>query len=544
MTITKADYDVLVIKAMENEALKSDVTELSAKVEWLMEQFRLAQHRRFGASSEKTIDGGFEQMNIFNESEIISDILVPEPELIEIEKHFRKRKNMVNADKLPANLPIETVEHELPDDEQFCPDCEGHLHVMGKETLRRELKLIPAKAVIVEHVRKVYACRSCEKDECGVPIVKAPVSNPVIKGGFASPEAIAHIATQKYVMSVPLYRQEQDWNRCGIELSRQTMCNWLIIATFMWLEPIYDALIELLCLRDVLHADETSLQVLHEVSERSPTAKPHFPKGNVLKDGKPAKSKSYMWLYRTSGDTSNPIVLYEYQPDRKAEHPKRFLKNFGGYLHADGYDGYHSLSDDVKVVGCFTHARRKFDEAIKGLPKKDQANSTAGIGKQFCDKLFALERDFADLSAEERLQKRQELSKPVFDEFYRWVDSLDPPPKTGLYTAIVYARNQREYLRRYLEDGRLEISNNRAERSIKPFVIGRKNWLFANTSRGAKASAIMYSIIETAKENGLIPYEYLTYIFTNAPNWDIHSNIDNLERLLPWFVPDSCNAKT
>jgi len=515
--------ETVTISKIEYDNLCNSVTELTAKVEWLMEQFRLAQHRRFGASSEKSVQGEHEQLNLFNESEITSDILVPEPELVEIEKHFRKRKNMVN-DKLPQDLPFETVLHELDEDEQFCPECEGHLHVMGKETLRRELKLIPAKAVIVEHIRSVYACRDCEKDECGVPIVKAPVVNPVIKGSFASPEAIAHIATQKFVMAVPLYRQEQEWNRLGIELSRQTMSNWLIKATFQWLEPIYDALVESLCMRSVLHADETSLQVLHE-------------------DGKPAQSKSYMWLYRTSGDTNSPIVLYEYRPDRRAGHPKYFLKNFRGYLHADGYEGYHDLSDNIKVAGCFTHARRKFDEAVKGLPKKTQSESNAMVGKKFCDKLFSLERDFNGLTAEERFLKRQELSKPVFDDFYKWVNTQDPPPKTGLYTAVVYARNQREYLERYLEDGRVEISNNRAERSIKPFVIGRKNWLFANTPRGAKASAVLYSIIETAKENGVNPYEYLIYIFKNAPNWDIRSNIDNRERLLPWFVPDSCKAK-
>ena len=518
ITIPKTEYERLM---SENAELKSQVSELAAKVEWLMEQFRLAKHRLFGSSSEKS--GGFKQADLFNESEISADVLVPEPELVEIEKHFRKHKNMVNADKLPANLPVETITHELPDEEQFCPECEGHLHAMGKETLRRELKLIPAKAVIVEHVRKIYACRNCEKDACGVPIVKAPVSNPVIKGGFASPEAIAHVATQKFVMATPLYRQEQEWNRHGINLSRQTMSNWLIQATFLWLALIYDALAEILCLQTVLHADETSLQVLRE-------------------PGKPATSKSYMWLYRTSGDAKHPIVLYDYQPDRKAEHPKRFLKNFSGYLHADGYDGYHDLPGNVKVVGCFAHARRKYDEAIKGLSKKDQADSTAGIGKRFCDKLFSLERDFAGLSAEERFHKRQELSLPVLSDFYKWVDSLNPPPKTGLHTAIIYARNQREYLTRYVEDGRLEISNNRAERSIKPFVVGRKNWLFANTPRGAKASAILFSIIETAKENGLNPYEYLTYIFCNAPNRDIHNNIDNLERLLPWFAPDSCKA--
>jgi hypothetical protein len=250
-----------------------------------------------------------------------------------------------------------------------------------------------------------------------------------------------------------------------------------------------------------------------------------------------------MWLFRTSGDTASPIVLYEYQPNRRAEHPKLFLENFSGYLHADGYEGYHDLSDNIKVVGCFAHARRKFDEAIKSLPKKDQFDSAAMIGKKFCDKLFSLERDFAELTAKERFQKRQELSKPVFDQFYEWLSKFNPPPKTGLYTAVIYAKNQRQYLERYLEDGRLEISNNRAERSIKPFVVGRKNWLFENTPRGAKASAIMFSIIETAKENSLNPYKYLTYIFENAPNWDIRSNVNNLERLLPWFVPDSFKAK-
>ena len=519
VTISKIEYDELKVAADKNKSLESDVAELSAKVEWLMEQFRLAQHRRFGASSEKS---EHEQMNLFNESEIASDILVPEPELVEIEKHFRKRKNMVN-DKLPEDLPVETVLHELSSDEQICPECDGNLHVMGKETLRRELKLIPAKAVIVEHIRNVYACRHCEKDECGVPILKAAVSNPVIKGGFASAEAIAHIAAQKFVMAVPLYRQEQEWNRQGINLSRQTMSNWLIKATFDWLEPVYDSLKEILCQHSVLHADETTLQVLKEPD-------------------KPPESKSYMWLYRTSGDTNSPIVLYEYQPDRRAEHPKRFLKNFNGWLHADGYEGYHDLSDNIKVVGCFAHTRRKFDEAIKGLPKKDQADSIAMIGKKFCDKLFSLERDFSKLTAQERLEKRQELSKPILDEFYKWLGTFNPPPKTGLNTAVVYARNQREYLERYLEDGRLEISNNRAERSIKPFVIGRKNWLFANTPRGAKASAMLFSIIETAKENGVNPYEYLTYVFKNAPNWNIRNNFDYLDLLMPWNAPGYCKA--
>jgi len=402
---------------------------------------------------------------------------------------------------------------------------------MGREK-RRELVIIPAQVKIREHVRKVYACRECEKDEYGVPILKAPTDEPVIKGSFASPEAIAHIMNQKFVMGAPLYRQEQDWNRQGIMLSRQTMSNWLIKATEDWLEPIYDALREVLFANYTeLHADETTIQVLRE-------------------PGKSAQSKSCMWLYRTSGynqygvKARNPIVLFDYQPDRKAKRPAEFLKGYKGYLHTDGYEVYHGLPQEIIIVGCWAHARRKFDEALKALPEKDREDSSALLGKRYCDKLFELERQFTDMSPDERYRKRQELAKPLIDEFFAWLAALKVMPKTPIGTAAKYALGQRKYLERYLLDGKLEISNNRAERSIRPFVIGRKNFLFANTPRGAKASAIVFSIIETAKENGLNPFAYLTYVFTNAPNWDIRNDINALERLLPHFVPDSCKANS
>ena len=496
--------------------LKNRIAELEALVKFYEEQFRLAKHRQFGASSEKS---EYDQINLFNEAEATADANVPEPELVEITRHYRKRTRLVN-DLLPEDLPVEIIEHDLPADEQICPECGGNLHVMGREK-RRELKIIPAKAVIVEHVRKVYACRDCERDEYGVPILKAPIDEPVIKGSFASSEAIAHIMTQKFVMGAPLYRQEQEWKRNGIMLSRQTMSNWLIKAIEDWLEPIYDALHELLCLRGVLHADETTLQVLRE-------------------PGKTAQSKSYMWLYRTSGDAKHPIVLYEYQPDRKTKRPADFLKDFKGYLHTDGYDVYHKLPETVIIVGCWAHARRKFDEALKSLPEKDREGSNALHGKRYFDKLFELERSFAELPPDERFKQRLKYSKPVMDEFWGWADSLNATPKTGVGKAVQYALSQRKYLERYLLDGRLEISNNRAERSIKPFVIDRKNFLFANTPRGAKASAIMFSLIETAKENGLNPFAYLTYIFKNAPNWDIRNNFDMLNLLLPGNVPQNC----
>ena len=513
--------DVQTVEEMREIIVKQDarITELEALVKYFEELFRLSKHRQFGASSEKS---EYDQLNIFNEAEATADANVPEPELTEVAKHYRKRTRLV-TDKLPDDLPVEVVVHDLPKEDQVCPECDGDMHVMGRNVAKRDLRIIPAQASIVEHVQLVYACRNCEKDECGVPILKAQLCDPVIKGSFAAPETVAHIMTQKFVMGAPLYRQEQDWNRNGIMLSRQTMSNWLLKATEDWLEPIYDALKELLCLRKVLHADETTLQVLRE-------------------PGKPAQSKSYMWLYRTGGYDPSPIVLFEYQPDRKAIRPATFLKDFEGYLHADGYDGYHNLPDTIIIIGCWSHARRKFDEILKSLPPEDRDGSSALIGKRYCDKLFKLEGTFIDLPPDERYTHRLKYSKPVMDEFFAWAEALNPTPKTGIGRAIHYLLSQRLYLERYLLDGRLEMSNNRAERSIKPFVIDRKNFLFANTPRGAKASAIMFSIIETAKENGLNPFKYLTYIFTHAPNMDIRSDIDALQMLLPQFVPKSLKS--
>ena len=507
----KNDTSTVTISTTEYENLKTENAELLQKVNWLMEQFRLSKHRQFGASSEKS-EYDCTQLNLFNEAEITADKTAAEPELVEIDKHYRKRKRSA-ADRLPEDLPIEVIEHKLSESERICPKCAGALHIMSKET-RRELVITPAQAKIHEHVREVCACRNCDKNSDSVPIVKAQMPEPVIFKSFASPEAVAHIMYQKFVMGAPLYRQEQDWNRHGIMLSRQTMSNWLIRATEDWLVPIYERLKQELMCRNILHADETTLQVLHE-------------------PGKTAQSKSYMWLYRTSGDTGQPIVLYEYQSGRHAKYPKKFLENFEGFLHTDGYDGYRDLPKSITVVGCWAHMRRYFDEALKVLPPKSQIGSGELIGKQYCDKLFALEKQFAEMPPDERFKERQKQSKQVLDEFFVWVDNLNILPKSLLGKAVHYAQSQRKYLERYLLDGRLEISNNRAERSIKPFVIGRKKFLFANTSRGASASAIMFSIIETAKENGLNPFEYLVHIFRTAPNLT-KADLVSAESLLPW----------
>jgi transposase len=506
---------------MENTALltekclklEAEIAELKTLVKFYEGQFRLAKRRQFGASSEKSEYDNIQlsmSEDVFNEAEANFSTDALEPELVDVEKHYRKRTRLT-TDKLPDNLPVETIEYELSD--TTCPDCGELMHVMGKE-VRRELKIIPAQVSIVEHVRKVYSCRRCEMTAADdpVPVIKAKLPEPVIKGSFAAPETIAHIIAQKFVLGVPLYRQEQEWNRNGIKLSRQTMSNWLMKATEDWLEPIYDALKRQLLEQDILHADETTLQVLKE-------------------PGKTAQSKSYMWLYRTSGDARRHIVLFEYQPDRKAKRPAEFLQGFRGHLHADGYDGYHKLPEGIVVVGCLAHARRKFDEALKALPEKVREGCGAVVGKRYCDSLFELERGCAGLSVEERYKLRLEKSKPILDEFFSWAEAYGALPKSPLGQAVHYSLSQRRYLERYLLDGRLELSNNRAERSIKPFVIGRKNWLFTNTPRGATASSIIYSLIETAKENALNPYDYLVRVLRNAPNGAIAAE------LLPWSEP-------
>lgn len=509
---------------------REEYEEMKAQLQWLKEQVRLAKHRQFGTSSEKSEYG---QLNLFNEAEYTADEQADEPTLCEVEKHYRQKAKR-GADRLPPELPVEVVEHVLPDAEQICPECGEDLHILGKEVVREELKLIPARAVKVQHVRFAYGCRRCEKDGENVPVVKAPVPLPVIKGSFASPQAIAHLAVQKYVMCVPLYRQEQEWKRAGILLSRQTMSNWLLRASQDWLFPVHNALRQLLLKREVLHADESVLQVLHE-------------------DGKPAQSQSRMWLYRTGGDAAPPqgvlscrdaaihlmpIVLFEYQPDRAAKRAAAFLEGYKGYLHTDGYEGYHGLPEDIVVVGCWAHARRKFDEALKSVTKEQQIGSGALHGKQICDQLFAIERSLTELSPKERLEKRRELAGPLLDGFHLWLQRQNAG-KNAFGKAVNYTLGQWKYLKRYLLDGRLEISNNRAENSIRPFAVGRKNWLFCNTPKGARASAALYSIVETAKENDLDPYSYLVHIFSTAPGLDLNDPAA-LDTLLPDKAPEAC----
>jgi hypothetical protein len=304
------------------------------------------------------------------------------------------------------------------------------------------------------------------------------------------------------------------------------MANWMIKSSERWLYPIHERMHEYLIDNDILHADESTLQVLHE-------------------PGRPAGSNSYMWLYRTGRDRP-PIILFDYQTTRASKHPAKFLKDFKGYLHVDGYEGYAGIPN-ITLVGCWAHARRYFVEAVKALPEKQKDKPTAAEeGLNFCNRLFAIERELHDVTLEKRYEVRLEKSLPVLNEFKNWIKYHTPRvlPKSALGKAIQYCRNQWEKLEAFMKDGRLELDNNRSERAIKPFVIGRKNWLFSNTPKGAASSAVIYSIIETAKENGLNPFKYLMYLFDNLPNIDIQDK-EILDKFLPWstILPDECKIK-
>ena len=494
-----------------NAELENTVTELSALVKHLQELFKLSQQKRFAASSEKS-EG---QFTLFGDIDsAMPEIVVPETE--EITYKRRKQKGKREADL--SKLPLEIVEHELPEGERKCPDCNDLMGEIGVTT-RDELKIVPAQVVRVQHRAKTYKCKVCAETTEKTPIIKARMPKPLISGSIASASAVAHIMTQKHLMHLPFYRMEQDFVRQGVLISRQNMANWTIQVCENWLAPIYDKLRHNLLQHKVLHADETTFQVLKE-------------------PGKTAQQKSYMWLYRTGGESVCQTVLYEYQPDRSGQRPKTFLHSWRGFCHTDGYSAYKNLPN-VTLVGCWAHTRRKFDEAYK-ISKVE--HSPAKIGLDYCNQLFALEREFSEMLPEERFEARMKQSFPIAEAFFAWAKSVNMLPKLAITRALGYAIRQEMYLMNVFADGRLELSNNRAERSIKPVVLGRKNWLFANSVRGAKASVMAFSIIETAKENGLKPFEYLNFLLETLPD----ATTSRLDELLPWgsAVPDYCRLES
>lgn len=507
----------------EIESLKSVIRKNNETIQslqklnsWYEEQLKLRAKEKFGRSSEKACDGQISLFDLFNEAEALREPIAKEPdESIIIAEH--KRKKSKRGKKLES-LPVEVKEYKLDDDELICDVCGETLTVMKKE-VRKELVVIPAEIKVVEHVTYLYSCRNCDRNGEAGYIKKAPHPKALIPKSFVSPSLMAYIMNQKYTLALPLYRQEQEFKRLGIELSRQNLSNWIIKGAEL-LKPLYNELISNLMKEELLHADETVLEVLNE-------------------PGRPATAKSYVWIYRTSLYNKHPVMVYEYTSGRNGAYAQTFLKNWQGkYLHCDGYSGYKKL-DGITLCGCLVHAKRKFHEALVA----NRENEYARQGEEYIRKLFAIEKeaDKKGLSFEERLELRTEKSKAVTDSFYNWISDIESEilPQSLMGKAITYALKQKEYLCSFLLDGRIQLSNNLAEQSIKPFVIGRSNWLFSNTPNGADASTLIYSIIQTAIANELIPQKYLEFLFES-----IISGMD-VSTLVPWSeeIPDKCRKR-
>jgi len=498
------------------EALADEIALLKAEVDWYKQQFGLAQKRLYGTSSEKTPVGQEEML--FNEAEACASDATEDTtdEPTETITYTRSKKVKGRREQQLEGLPIEEINYVLTDEQLTCPRCGALMHKMGVDT-RQQIKIYPPRVVLEKLNQEKCSCRDCERNGLDSPVVTAPAPVPAFKNSLASPSAVAYIMSQKYVEALPLYRQEQNLKRLGFELSRKLMANWVIMGAD-YLEVIFRHMRVKLLKCAVKAADETPIQVLRE-------------------EGREAQQKSYMWVYLTVRD-GPPIILFEYKQTREGDNPKAFFLGSDGYLHVDGCPSYNGLPGII-LVGCWAHARRGFVEALdalKSLPpsaRKD-VSTVASKGLAYCNKLFAIERDIENASTEERFAARLARSRPVIEEFHAWLLEIQPSvlPKSPTGKAIQYCLNQWEKLIAFMLDGRLELSNNRAERCIKPFVIGRKNWLFANTPRGATASATVYSIVETAKANGINPLTYLTHIFETMPN--MKWTDENLDALMPW----------
>lgn len=513
---------LLAEKAALNEQLVADKQALIAenqrykdRVLTLTEQLNLALARRYAASSEQC---GPDQIRLFDEAETDASAEQEsgaDDELVTVPAHQRKKSG---RKPIPENLPRIDRVYELAGSDRTC-DHDGRLLAEIGEVVSEQLDIIPAKIQVIRHVRKKYAC------DCGHCIKTAPLPAQPIPKSLASPGLLAHITVSKYQDALPLYRQETILRRIGIDIPRASMANWMIRLGRL-VQPLINVMREQIIAGKIIQMDETTVQVLKE-------------------PGKTAQSKSYLWLQR-GGKAEKPLVLYHYDPGRGASVAKDLLEGFAGFLQTDGYDGYNAVvaSNHLVHVGCWAHARRKFDEALRAQGKsKNRKRGLAHRGLSLIGKLYRIEKRAKNRNAEERRQQRQQQAIPVLKEIRTWLEQSLPkvPPTSATGKAMNYLHNEWPKLQRYVDDGRISIDNNLAENAIRPFVVGRKNWLFSDSVKGVKASANLYSIIETAKANGLEPYAYLRYLFTALPAAE---NMEDIEALLPGAItPDQISVR-
>lgn len=502
----------------QTDELTKEVHSLNDKMQLLMEQLVLANKNRFGRSSEvmndpnqisfMEVDG---EIIFFNEAEAVCNLEADEPDDLEVKPRGKKTTGKKEQDI--KDLPVNIINYYLSDNELT--------DIFGKDgwkqlpdTISRKYKFVPAKVEVDEHHIGVYASKKTDL------IVKAPHPATLLKGSLVSSSLAAAIINGKYINAVPLYRLEQEFARYGLNITRQNMANWMIRVGEGPLAVMYDYLHERLYKYHVIQADETPVL--------------------VNRDGRPAGSKSYMWVYRTGFMyKDNPIVLYDYQKTRNSSHPLSFLKDYEGICVTDGYQVYHTVEgmiDGLQIAGCWVHMRRRFNDALEVIQKEYRKESLAYLPMKQIQAIYREEGKLTALSSKERLKQRTVVIKPLVDAFFAYLKQKaeDVPASGTLHDAFTYALNQEKYLRVFLADGDVPIDNNASERAIRGFCVGKKNWQMIDTINGANASAILYSIAETAKANNLKPFEYFEYLLEQIPEHMGDTDRSFLEKLLPW----------
>ena len=521
--LNKLDKELLVQLFLglqdQMEGLTRQTQALNDKMQLMMEQLVLSKKSRFGRSSEKMAGPGqirFMEVDgeivFFNEAEAVCDLDAPEPDSLEPQQP-KKKKQAGKREADLAGLPVRRIDHYLSEKELAAEFGEKGWKQLP-DAISRSYRFVPAKVEVEEHHVGVYSSKTDDR------MVKAPHPKKLLPGSLVSPSLAAAVLNGKYVNAVPLYRLEKEFERYGLAITRQNMANWVIRLGESCFGPLYDYLHTLLYRYPVIQADETPVL--------------------VNKDGRPAGSKSWMWVYRSGClYQKEQVILYEYQKTRNASHPRKFLKDYNGICVTDGYQVYHTLEkekEDLKIAGCWVHCRRKFEEALEVIPKELRKQSVLDLLMNQIRAIYREEGKLSGFSADERVEKRQLVVKPLVDAFFAYVkQNSGRVPKSGkAREAFTYALNQEPYLRVFLENGDVPMDNNASERAIRGFCIGKKNWEMIDTVHGASASAIIYSISETAKANGLKPYEYFEYLLTEIPKHQDESSTEFLADLLPW----------
>lgn len=511
----------------QNAKIKAQEIQIENMIQALLH----ARKKMFGASTETTqVDG---QLSLFDNVTDLANGLFEDQKKITVKDYTRTPRKPGVRKEMLESLPQEVEEYVIPS-EEVCNRCGAPLKVIGKKIVRTEVEYKPAKLVVKQIVQEIAKCTKCGTEEGEYPndhFQKAAVPIPVLPHSIATSSLVAQIWNQKFALGLPFSRQERDYDRLGLVLSRRNMANWTIRCSEQWLEPLYQRMHECLigdC--EVLHMDETRIQCNKE-------------------KGRKASSESYMWVIRSAAcETETQGVFFHYSRSRKREIARELLQGFEGYVTCDAYIGYDKL-DHIKRNLCWSHVRRYYMDAIP-LDKngKEIPGSKGQEGREYINLLFKVEREIKDLSYEEKKKKRQEASRPILDAFWSWVEKTSALSTTNekLTKALTYTTNQKPWLETFMEDGRLPISNNLCEANIKPFATARRAWLFADTPKGAKANAILYTLVESARINKLDTYEYLKYLLEEMPNNDHLNHPEILDRYLPWSkeLPEECRLRS